>query len=100
MIISIEEARDTLRVDGEENDDIIIPLVESIPSYLEVTTGTDWTKDNEGNPIDEVHPMAKTTAKFVLQLWFDPQTQDSDRLKRTIDTLLVGLTAIGRGSNG
>ncbi|ASV67216.1 head-tail connector protein [Cytobacillus kochii] len=90
MLIEIQEARDTLRVDGTDNDPIIIPLLESIPSYLEVTTGRTW----EDNP---VHPLAQTVAKFILQLWFDPQGQDSERLKRTIDNLLVSLTAIARG---
>lgn len=91
MLITIEEARDTLRVDGTDNDPIIQPLIESIPSYLEVTTGRTWLDDGE------VHPLVQTVTKFLLQLWFDPQGQDSDRLKRTIDNLLIALTAIGRG---
>ena len=89
MIISIKEARDTLRVDDEDNDPIIEPLVEAIPYYLEVTTGKAW--DDE-----PVHPLAKTVAKFLLQLWFDPQTQDSVRIQRTIDNLLTSLTAQAR----
>lgn len=89
MLIDIEEARGALRVDGQDNDPIIIPLLESIPSYLETTTGRTWEDD-------EVHPLAQTVTKFILQLWFDPQGQDSVRLKRTIDTLLVALTALGR----
>lgn len=94
MLLTTEEAKAHLRVDGSDYDDIIDPLIEAIPGYLEVTTGKDWTQD------DDVHPLAKTTAQFILQLWFDPQTQDSERLKRTIDTLLVSLTAIGRGKHG
>lgn len=90
MLITIEEARDALRVDGTDNDTIIIPLLESIPSYLEVTTGRTWVEDAQ------VHPLAQTVTKFILQLWFDPQGQDSERLKRTIDTLLTALTALGR----
>lgn len=87
MILSIEDARNALRVDGDFNDDIIIPLVEAIPNYLYITTGRDW--------LDEpVQPLAQTTAKFILQLWFDPQTQDSERLKRTIDSLLGALHAL------
>ncbi|AXF57418.1 head-tail connector protein [Salicibibacter kimchii] len=89
MLIDIQEARDILRVDGEDNDPIIIPLLESIPSYLEATTGRTWEDD-------PVHPLAQTVCKFILQLWFDPQTQDAVRIKRTIDNLLVALTAIGR----
>jgi len=89
MLITIQEARDALRVDGSDNDPIIIPLLESIPAYLEVTTGRSWD-------IEPVHPLAQTVTKFILQLWFDPQGPDSERLKRTIDGLLVALTAIGR----
>ncbi|MEW9675260.1 head-tail connector protein [Lentibacillus sp. L22] len=90
MILDIEEARDALRLDGEDNDMIIQSLLKSIPSYLEATTGRTW----EDEP---VHPLAQTVAKFLLQLWYDPQGQDSDQLKRTIDNLLVALTALGRG---
>lgn len=90
LLISIEEARDALRVDGEDNDVIIIPLLESIPSYLEVTTGRTWIDDTS------VHPLAQTVTKFLLQLWYDPQNQDSERLKRTIDQLLASLTVLGR----
>ncbi|EOP82973.1 hypothetical protein IGM_05168 [Bacillus cereus HuB4-4] len=91
MLITMEEARDALRVDGEDNDVIIIPLLESIPSYLEVTTGRTW----EDTP---VHPLAQTVTKFLLQLWYDPQDQDSERLKRTIDNLLAALTVLGRNT--
>lgn len=93
MILSIEDARDTLRVDGPDNDIIIIPLIEAIPSYLEVTTGRTWLD----NPVDS---LAETTAKFILQLWYDPQGPDTERLKRTIDNLLIALTAKGRALNG
>lgn len=89
MLISIEEARDALRVDGPDNDIIIIPLLESIPAYLEVSTGRSWDTD-------PVHPLAQTVTKFILQLWFDGQGPDTERLRRTIDGLFVALTAIGR----
>ena len=93
MLMTIQEARDTLRVDSNDNDEIIQALLYAIPSYMEVATGTNWDNDEF-----ETHPLAKTTAKFILQLWFDPQTQDSERLKRTIDSLLTTLTVIGNGS--
>lgn len=90
LLITIEEARDTLRLDGEDNDIIIIPLLEAIPSYLEVTTGRTW----EDEP---VHPLAQTATKFILQLWYAPEAQDGERIKRTIDNLLIAMTALGRG---
>lgn len=90
MLISIEEARDILRLDGPDNDMIIIPLIEAIPDYLEVTTGRRWDNDTV------VNPLAQTAAGFILQLWYNAQGTDTERLKRTIDNLLVALTAIGR----
>lgn len=89
MLIDLQEAKDCLRIDGEEFNSILYPLLESIPSYLEATTGRTWEDET-------VHPLAQTAAKFILQLWFDPQGHDSERLKRTIDNLLTALTAIGR----
>lgn len=90
MLIDIDEARDTLRLDGADNDMIIFSLLESIPSYLEATTGRTWEDDTT------VHPLARTVTKFILQLWYNPEAQDSERLKRTIDNLLTALTALGR----
>ncbi|MGH0943465.1 head-tail connector protein [Bacillus mycoides] len=92
MLIDIQEARDAVRVDGEDNDPILISLLNSIPSYLETTTGRTW----EETP---VHPLAQTVTKFILQLWYEPQGQDSERLKRTIDNLLTSLTVLGRTMN-
>lgn len=38
-MFTIEEAREILRLDGDDNDEIIYPLVSAIPPYLEATTG-------------------------------------------------------------
>lgn len=84
MIIKIEEARDTLRVDGEDNDNIIIPLLKAVPDYLEVTTGY---KANRG----KYSPLAQTVAKFLLQLWYNADGTDTEKLQRTIDNLLSAL---------
>lgn len=89
MLLTIEEAREILRIDGTDNDVVILPLLEAIPSYLEVSTGKTW--DTE-----PIHPLAKTAAKFILQLWYFPQSEEADRLKKAIDNLLVALTAMGR----
>lgn len=96
MILSLEEARETLRLDGPDNDDIIIPLVAAIPRYLEVTTGRSWIEENGYCK----HELATVAAKFILQLWYFPQTEDSVRIQRTIDSLLLTLSAEARSLNG
>ena len=88
MIIPIAEARETLRLDGDDNDAAIKSLLDAIPSYLQEVAG--YTFDGKASP------LAQTTAKFILRLWYDPDGHDTDRIKRTIDCLLVALTATVR----
>lgn len=86
MIITIEEARDTLRVDGSSNDAIITPLLEAIPAYLVTLVGGKVD-------ITGADPLVKTLAKFVLQLWYNPDGTDSDRLQKVIDSLAKTIKA-------
>ncbi|WP_242951358.1 phage gp6-like head-tail connector protein [Clostridium kluyveri] len=66
------------------------PLIDAIPPYLEATTGRTWIDDAT------IHPLAKSAASFILQLWFQPKDKDTDKLRNAIDSLLVALQAIGR----
>lgn len=95
MILTIEEAREALRIDGTDNDVIIIPLVQAVPNYLKITTGSSWMEEGQ-----DTNPLAKVVAKFILQLWYYPQNEDAARLQRTIDSLLMTLSAEARGLNG
>lgn len=93
-ILTIDEAHDTLRIDGTALDiNIIQPLIDAIPLYLEATTGRTWTDDTV------IHPLAKSAAQFILQLWFNPSDKNVDKLRNTIDSLLVALQAIGRSTD-
>ena len=85
MIFDITEARDILRIDGADNDNIIIPLVEAIPSYLTKTTGYIAAGD--------FSPVARTAARFILQQWYYGENSDTDKLQRVIDCLLKALSA-------
>ena len=38
-MIEVAEAREWLRLDGDENDEIIKGLLNAIPDYIEVSTG-------------------------------------------------------------
>ena len=84
MIFSIEEARDILRIDGSDNDAQISALLAAVPSYLEITAG--YTTSGYYSP------LAKTAARFILQLWYYGENSDADKLKRVIDSLLKALT--------
>lgn len=89
MCLTIEEARDWLRISDTDNDVIITSLMEAIPSYIETTTGMAPERQ-------EIEPLAKTTAKFILQLWFDATQTDIEKLERTINVLLKTITVIAK----
>lgn len=90
-ILTIEEGRDVLRLDGTDNDAIIQAFIDAIPAYLEMTTGKAWDEE----PIPE---LAKLAAKFILQQWYYQETEEAERLKRAIDGLLTVLTVKAQGA--
>lgn len=88
MILSIEEAREILRVSDEDDDNLIVPLLNAIPDYLETSTG--YKPDG-----DKYSPLALTVARYLLLLWFDAGYNDSDKLQKIIDNLLIALSVRG-----
>jgi hypothetical protein len=85
MIFTVDEAREILRIDGTDNDAQITALIAAIPSYLEITAGYTATGETYS-------PLAKTAARFILQLWYFGESSDTDKLKRVIDNLLKALS--------
>lgn len=94
MILTIEEARETLRVDGEDNDQIIAPLVDAITPYLTICTGV-----QDPEEYSKTSPLIKTVAKFILQLWYNPDGTDSARLQVVIDNLLKSIKSVANDLN-
>lgn len=84
-VMTLEEARDILRVDEGANDDLISGLVEAIPGYIEVATGMTLEQQEE-------EPMVKTVGGFLLRLWYFADHADEVKLGRTIDNLLKCIT--------
>lgn len=84
-MIDLEQARDVLRIDGTDNDEIISSLLETLPGYIEVTTGM-----SEGQ--QETEPMVDTVSGFLLKLWYHAEQTEAEKLQRTIDSLLKCIT--------
>ena len=89
-MLTLDKAREWLRIDGTDNDDIISGLLDAIPGYIEVTTGMTPTQQDD-------EPLAEAASKFILQLWYNAEQSDSEKLQRTIDGLLKALTVKARG---
>ena len=94
-MLTIETAREWLRLDNSDNDDVISGLIDSAVEYITLTTGLSRTDQANST-------LAETAQKFLLTLWYDPQTAETDRLQRTIDNLLKAITTtqLGNTTNG
>lgn len=88
MIITLEEAKNLLRVDFDEDDNLIQTLIDTIPEYLKNKTGKSW--DTE-----PVNPLVKTLAGFLLQSWYDGSS--TPQLEKVIDNIIFTLTPMARG---
>lgn len=86
MILTLEEAKNILRVDFEDTDQQIQNLIDTIPIYLLNKTGNSWD-------IEPIDPLVKTLAGFLMQSWYDGSTP---QLEKTIDNILLTLTPMAR----
>ena len=84
-MITLEKAREWLRIDGTDNDEIIKGLLAAVPGYIEVSTGMSPYQQKK-------EPLADTAAKFILTLWYNAEQSEAERLQRCIDNLLKALT--------
>ena len=84
-MVTVDVAREWLRIDGNDNDQIIEGLLLAASSYIEVATGMKTEEQRQ-------EPLADTVTKFLLTLWYNAEQSESDRLQRTIDNLLKALT--------
>lgn len=89
-MLDLDEVREWLRIDGTDNDYVIRSLIRAVPDYIEVATGMDICQQ-------EGEPLAHTAGKFLVQLWYNAEQTDSEKLQRTIDSLLKALTVKARG---
>ena len=87
MVITTAQAREWLRLDNTDNDDIINALVTGATEYITVATGL--TEDDQASS-----PLAVTATKLLLSLWYDPTQADTDRLQRTVDNLIKSLAHV------
>ena len=81
----LRQAKNDLRVDGDDNDIIILSVCEALPDYIEVTTGM-----SKQDQIQE--PLVDTVCGFIIRVWYYADHADDVKLQRTIDNLLKCIT--------
>lgn len=90
--MTLDEAKNVLRIDGNDNDTLINSLLAALPGYIELTTG--MTPEAQAN-----EPLVKTVSGFLITLWYFADHADDIKLNRTIDSLLKCITLKARASN-
>lgn len=84
-MLTIEQARDVLRIDGTDNDVMIQALLDTLPDYIELTTGLSIAEQ-------ATDPLCDTVATFLIKLWYNAEQAEADKLQRVIDELLKTIT--------
>ena len=83
--MTLEQAKNILRVDGGDNDALVSSLLYALPDYIEVATGMDYNQQ-------ATEPRVDTVSGFLLTLWYYGDHSDADKLQRVIDSLLKAIT--------
>lgn len=91
------DACDLLRV-SEDNIGVIEQHTETIPYYVEITTGYP-AELAKGMDCDET---VKQLCRFVLQQWFNPDGTDATKIARVVTSLTKAVKAlvIAQGMDG
>jgi len=87
--ITIDKAREWLRIDGEDNDEIIEGLLQACPHYIEVATGYPAG-------LQPYEPLIETVTRFLMLLWYNAEQSEAERLQQAIDNLLKVITVRAR----
>ncbi|MBX9139239.1 phage gp6-like head-tail connector protein [Clostridium sp. K12(2020)] len=89
MILTLEEAKAKLRVDFEEDDELISGFIESIPDYLETKTGSRWEEE-------PINPLVKILAGYLICSMYD---NNFEHYEKPINNLLMVLSSMARTEN-
>ncbi len=83
--MTLTEAKNVLRVDTTDNDDLITSLLTALPDYIELATGMSAARQ-------ATEPLVKTVSGFIITLWYYSDHADDLKLQRTINELLKSIT--------
>lgn len=70
MILTLDEVKNHLRVDLDDDDALINNLIIAAQQYLENATGKEYPeKDNNGNEID--YSLEKVYMNLLIAYWYE-----------------------------
>jgi len=86
MIITVEETKGYLRVDGSEDDVLIASLISAAETYLVNATG---------NQFDNTNGLAKLFCWVLVTDWYENREhvgRASDKVRPTVESMLAQLS--------
>lgn len=86
MAVSLDDARDWLRIDGGDNDATIQALLHAAPEYIEAATGV-------GSDV-QLSELCDMATRYLLTLWYYGESADAERIQRIVDSLLKSISAM------
>lgn len=90
-MLTLEQAREKLRLDNNDNDSIIEPFLQAMPNYIQETTGISIDRQiNDSN----VKDLVQTLEGFLIQTWYNPEQRDVECLERVTQELIKTLSFI------
>ena len=92
MIITLEEAKQWLRIDHNDEDGLIIMMISAAEKYLFNATG---------NTFDNTNELAKLFCYVLVTDWYENRDmigKTSEKVRHTVESILAQLTyAYGGG---
>lgn len=86
MIVSIDEAKKWLRVDHNDEDNMIQMLIKAAEKYLKNATGNTFDSSNE---------LAQLFCLVLVADWYENREmigKVSDKIRHTVDSILAQLS--------
>ena len=86
MIVSLDEAKNWLRIDFIEDDALLTMLISAAEAYLENATGVEYDENNH---------LAKLFCMTLISDWYENREmigKTSDQIRPIINSILMQLT--------
>lgn len=83
-MIDLQEAKDWLRVDHDEDDNLIKSLIYSAEQYLKNATGKEFSSENQ---------LAKQFCLFLIADWYDNRQFTGEKVGEKVKYILQSMLA-------
>ncbi|MEH7458517.1 head-tail connector protein [Bacillus sp. JJ1127] len=92
MVLTLEEAKDYVRVDGNEEDMLIASFIKAAEQYIKNSTSKDVDLNSE---------LAKLAARILISHWYEKREAVGkvEQLAFSLQSMLIQLQYCGGDSN-